>query len=125
MHVLVCELPLLCFVCPSHSTSSLPHARACAVSDIMFSLDLCAMTVAGEAESAGKGILSAVMNRITGSTDKASDKASDGAPGTNGAEAKQADSPERKSVPELQASLPPVATRCATLVAALHWPCAR
>ena len=61
----------------------------------------------GDNEGAGKGILSAVMNRITGNGDKASD-----APATsNGAEAKQAEDAQKKSVPELQASLPHVATR--------------
>lgn len=50
------------------------------------------------------------MNRITGSTDKASDTAGS----DNGAEGKQADEPKRKSMPEFQASLPPVSTRQAS-----------
>ena len=64
-------------------------------------------TCLGDSESAGKGILSAVMSRITGNADKAS-----GAPAaSNGKEAKQGEDAQKKSVPELQASLPHVATR--------------
>lgn len=61
----------------------------------------------GDSESAGKGILSAVMSRITGNADKASDAPA----ASNGTEAKQGEDTQKKSVPELQASLPPVATR--------------
>ena len=53
------------------------------------------------------------MSRITGG-DKADGGKDNGAASSNGAEAKQAEAePEKnkKSVPELQASLPPVATR--------------
>ena len=77
------------------------------------------MTVSGEADSngnSGKGILSAVMSRITGNTDQATDKAAAPDKPPQGAETKQENGekkspPEKKSVPELQASLPPVATR--------------
>ena len=61
----------------------------------------------GDSESAGKGILSAVMSRITGNTDKASNAPA----ASNGTEAKQGEDTQKKSVPELQASLPHVATR--------------
>ena len=64
-------------------------------------------TCSGDSESAGKGILSAVMSRITGNADKASDAPA----ASNGTEAKQGEDTQKKSVPELQASLPPVATR--------------
>ena len=52
-------------------------------------------------------MLSTVMNRITGSTDKASDAAGS----DNGTDGKPADEPKKKTVPEFQASLPPVSTR--------------
>ena len=67
--------------------------------------------VAGDSEQSGggKGILSAVMSRITGG-EKAENGKDNGA-----AEAKLSDAEpqekEKKGVPELQASLPPVATR--------------
>ena len=64
-------------------------------------------TCSGDSESAGNGILSAVMSRITGNADKASDAPA----ASNGTEAKQGEDTQKKSVPELQASLPPVATR--------------
>ena len=61
----------------------------------------------GDSESTGKGILSAVMSRITGNADKASDAPA----ASNGTEAKQGEDSQKKSVPEIQASLPHVATR--------------
>jgi len=70
-----------------------------------FTPELCLSS--GDSESAGKGILSAVMNRITGNADKASDAPA----ASNGTEAKQNEDAQKKSVPELQASLPHVATR--------------
>lgn len=60
--------------------------------------------------------MSAVMSRITGG-EKAENGKDSGAAGSNGAEAKPTDAAEpqelkeKKGVPELQASLPPVATR--------------
>ena len=75
---------------------------------------------AGDSDQSGggKGILSAVMSRITGG-EKAEGGKDNGAAGSDGAEAKPADAAEtqegtekeKKGVPELQASLPPVATR--------------
>ena len=52
------------------------------------------------------------MNRITGG-EKAEDGKDSGAAGSTAAEAKPANAEEKakKGVPELQASLPPVATR--------------
>ena len=62
----------------------------------------------GDSDSTGKGILSAVMSRITGNADKASDAPAS----SNGTEAQQGeDAQKKKSMPELQASLPHVATR--------------
>ena len=81
------------------------------------SIDTCTFTLlsiavdsAGDSEGSGKGILSAVMSRITGSTDKALDTAGS----DSGTEGKPAEEPKKKSMPEFQASLPPVSTRQAS-----------
>lgn len=70
---------------------------------------------AGDSEQSGggKGLLSAVVSRFTGG-EKAEEGKDSGAAGGSPAEAKPAadgDDKEKKGVRELQASLPPVATR--------------